>query len=77
MGTDLIRVREYAARATKKEYAVVFPDYFYGQINEARHQKDPDHQRAWWKPGTHTLFYADKAGEKEELCGLPVFTGCP
>ncbi|HLY68426.1 MAG TPA: creatininase family protein, partial [Puia sp.] len=26
------------ARATKKEYAVVFPDYFYGQINEARHQ---------------------------------------
>lgn len=38
MGTDLIRVREYAARATKKEYAVVFPDYFYGQINEARHQ---------------------------------------
>jgi len=38
IGTDLIRVREYAARATKKEYAVVFPDYFYGQINEARHQ---------------------------------------
>ena len=27
-----------AARATKKEYAVVFPDYFYGQIYEARHQ---------------------------------------
>lgn len=38
IGSDLIRVREYAARATKKEYAVVFPDYFYGQINEARHQ---------------------------------------
>ena len=38
IGTDLIRVREYAARATKKEYAVVFPDYFYGQINEAKHQ---------------------------------------
>jgi creatinine amidohydrolase len=37
MGTDLIRVREYAARVTKKEYAVIFPDYFYGQINEARH----------------------------------------
>jgi creatinine amidohydrolase len=30
-------VREWAARATKKEYALVFPDYFYGQINEARH----------------------------------------
>jgi len=38
MGSDLIQVREWAARVTKKEYAVVFPDYFYGQINEARHQ---------------------------------------
>ena len=38
MGSDLIQVREYAARVTKTEYAVVFPDYFYGQIYEARHQ---------------------------------------
>jgi len=38
IGSDLIQVREWAARATKKEYAVVFPDYFYGQINEARHE---------------------------------------
>src|SRR5215212_6947592 len=38
IGSDLIHVREWAARATKKEYAVVFPDYFYGQINEARHE---------------------------------------
>ena len=38
MGSDLIHVREWAARATKREYAVVFPDFFYGQINEARHQ---------------------------------------
>jgi len=38
IGTDLIHVREWAARAVKQEYAVVFPDYFYGQINEARHQ---------------------------------------
>lgn len=38
IGSDLIQVREWAERATKKEYAVVFPDYFYGQINEARHQ---------------------------------------
>ena len=38
LGTDLIHVREWAARATKQEYAVVFPDYFYGQINEARQQ---------------------------------------
>jgi creatinine amidohydrolase len=38
IGSDLIKVREWAARATKSEYAVVFPDYFYGQIYEARHQ---------------------------------------
>ncbi|RYE35834.1 MAG: creatininase family protein [Sphingobacteriaceae bacterium] len=38
LGTDLIHVRENVARAVKNEYAVVFPDYFYGQINEARHQ---------------------------------------
>jgi creatinine amidohydrolase len=44
IGSDLIHVREWASRAAKKEYAVVFPDYFYGQINEARHQ-----------PGTFSL----------------------
>ncbi|HWZ15941.1 MAG TPA: creatininase family protein [Mucilaginibacter sp.] len=38
IGTDLIHVREWAAHAVRSEYAVVFPDYFYGQINEARHQ---------------------------------------
>jgi creatinine amidohydrolase len=36
IGADLINVREWAARAAKQEYAVVFPDYFYGQIYEAR-----------------------------------------
>ena len=38
IGSDLIKVREWSARATRKEYAVVFPDFFYGQIYEARHQ---------------------------------------
>jgi creatinine amidohydrolase len=38
MGSDLVHVRELAARATKQEYAVIFPEYWYGQINEARHQ---------------------------------------
>jgi creatinine amidohydrolase len=38
IGSDLIHVREWAARVTKKEYAVVFPDYFYGQIYEAKQQ---------------------------------------
>jgi creatinine amidohydrolase len=44
IGSDLIHVREWSARAAKQEYAVVFPDFFYGQINEARHQ-----------PGTFSL----------------------
>jgi creatinine amidohydrolase len=38
IGSDLIQAREIVARATRFEYAVVFPDYFYGQIYEARHQ---------------------------------------
>ena len=38
IGSDLIHVREWSARAARQEYAVVFPDYFYGQINEARQQ---------------------------------------
>jgi creatinine amidohydrolase len=38
LGSDLIHVREWAARATRKEYAVVFPDYFYGQVYEAQQQ---------------------------------------
>ena len=38
LGSDLIHVREWAARAARQEYAVVFPDFFYGQIYEARHQ---------------------------------------
>lgn len=38
IGSDLIHVREWAKRASAREYAVVFPDYFYGQINEAKHQ---------------------------------------
>jgi creatinine amidohydrolase len=38
IGSDLIHVREWSSRAAKREYAVVFPDYFYGQINEARQQ---------------------------------------
>lgn len=38
IGTDMIKAREIALRAAKKEYAVVFPDYYFGQINEARQQ---------------------------------------
>jgi len=36
--TDLIDVREIALRAAKKEYALVFPEYYFSQILEAKHQ---------------------------------------
>jgi creatinine amidohydrolase len=38
LGTDLIDVREVALRAAKKEYALVFPEYYFSQILEAKHQ---------------------------------------
>lgn len=38
LGSDLIHAREWSLRAAKKEYAVVFPDYFYGQVYEAKQQ---------------------------------------
>jgi creatinine amidohydrolase len=38
LGTDLIDVRAQVLNAVKEEYAVVFPEYYFGQINEARHQ---------------------------------------
>ena len=38
LGTDLLDVRYAALHAAEKEYAVVFPEYYFGQIFEARHQ---------------------------------------
>ncbi|MBN1996174.1 creatininase family protein [candidate division KSB1 bacterium] len=38
LGTDLIDVREIALRAAKKEYCIVFPEFYFGQIFEAKHQ---------------------------------------
>jgi len=38
LGTDLYESREVAFNAAGKEYAVVFPPYFVGQIFEAKHQ---------------------------------------
>jgi len=38
IGTDLINVRFSTLRATRDEYAVIFPEYYVGQIFEARHQ---------------------------------------
>lgn len=38
LGTDLYEARELAFTAARKEYTVVFPPYFVGQIFEAKHQ---------------------------------------
>lgn len=38
LGTDLINVRYVSVHAAEKEFAVVFPDYYFGQIFEARHE---------------------------------------
>jgi creatinine amidohydrolase len=38
LGTDLLDVREVALRAAGKEYSIVFPAYYVGQIFEAKNQ---------------------------------------
>ncbi|HLJ86914.1 MAG TPA: creatininase family protein [Candidatus Angelobacter sp.] len=38
LGTDLLNVRYISLAAADKEYALVFPEYYFGQIFEARHQ---------------------------------------
>jgi creatinine amidohydrolase len=38
LGTDLINVRHVVLSAVQTEFAVVFPEYYFGQIFEARHE---------------------------------------
>lgn len=38
LGTDLINVRYAALHGAEQEYAVVYPEYYFGQIFEARHE---------------------------------------
>jgi creatinine amidohydrolase len=38
LGTDLLKVRYEVLRAAELEYAVVFPEYYFGQIFEAQHE---------------------------------------
>ena len=38
LGTDLLNVRYAALHAAEQEFAVVFPEYYFGQIFEARHE---------------------------------------
>ncbi|MCU1257689.1 MAG: Creatininase [Bryobacterales bacterium] len=38
LGTDLINVRYSALHGAEQEYAIVFPEYYFGQIFEAKHE---------------------------------------
>lgn len=38
LGTDLLNVRYAALHAAEQEYAVIFPEYYFGQIFEAKHE---------------------------------------
>jgi creatinine amidohydrolase len=38
LGTDLLNVRWAALKAASQEYTIVFPEYYFGQIFEARHE---------------------------------------
>ncbi|HXW91398.1 MAG TPA: creatininase family protein [Terriglobales bacterium] len=38
LGTDLLDVRHATLRAAQREYALVFPEYYFGQIFEAKHE---------------------------------------
>jgi creatinine amidohydrolase len=38
IGTDLLKVRYVVLQAAEQEYAVVFPEYYFGQIFEAQHE---------------------------------------
>jgi creatinine amidohydrolase len=38
LGNDLLNVRYVALNAAQQEYAVVFPEYYFGQIAEAKHE---------------------------------------
>ena len=38
LGNDLLNVRYVALNAAQQEFAVVFPEYYFGQIFEAKHE---------------------------------------
>jgi creatinine amidohydrolase len=38
LGTDLLNVRYASLHAVQQEFAVVFPEYYFGQIFEAKHE---------------------------------------
>ncbi|MGH7522485.1 MAG: creatininase family protein [Gemmatimonadales bacterium] len=38
LGNDLLNVRYAATNAAQQEYAIIFPEYYFGQIFEAKHE---------------------------------------
>ena len=38
IGTDLLNARYVSEHAAQQEYAIIFPEYYFGQISEARHE---------------------------------------
>ncbi len=38
LGTDLINIRYSSLHGAEQEYAIVFPEYYFGQIFEAKHE---------------------------------------
>src|ERR1700716_1879818 len=38
LGTDLLNVRYASLQAVSQDYAIVFPEYYFGQIFEAKHE---------------------------------------
>jgi creatinine amidohydrolase len=38
LGTDLLNIRYASVNAAQQEFAIVFPEYYFGQIFEARHE---------------------------------------
>ena len=67
LGTDMYEAREVAFHAAQKEYAVVFPPYFVGQINEARHQPGAMaySQELMWKMLEETCMELSRNGLKK------------
>lgn len=65
LGTDLLDVRHAALSAAEKEYAIVFPEYYFGQIFEARHE-----------PGTVAYSRNIQLGLLEETTDEMARNGC-
>jgi creatinine amidohydrolase len=65
LGTDLLDVRYAVINAVKQEYAVVFPEYYFGQIFEARQQ-----------PGTVAYSLSTQLTLLQETVGEMSRNGC-